>query len=243
MLNGKVALVTGASRGIGRAIALQLASLGADIAVIYAGNTEKAEAVCADISAMGRHAEAFRCNVADFAEAKQTVAAVKAAFGGVDILVNNAGITKDGLLAMMKESDFTDVVDTNLKGAFNMTRHCCPLFIKKRSGKIINITSISGVVGNAGQVNYSASKAGLIGLTKSVAKELAPRGICCNAIAPGFVETDMTAQEADNPLIGQIPLGRLGKPEDVAQLAAFLASPASDYITGQVIHIDGGLAM
>ncbi len=245
MLNGKTALVTGGSRGIGRAIALKLASQGADIAVIYAAGAEKAQQVCNEITAMGRHAAAFQCNVADFAQVKQTVAAVKAEFGGVDILVNNAGITRDGLLAMMKESDYDDVVDTNLKGAFNFIRHCCPLMMKKRSGKIINITSVSGIIGNAGQANYAASKAGLIGLTKSTARELAVRGVCCNAIAPGFIATDMTAHEvaADNPLIAQIPLGRMGTPEEIAELATFLAGPASDYITGQVIQIDGGLAM
>ena len=244
MLNGKTALVTGGSRGIGRAIALKLASQGADIAVIYAAGAEKAQQVCDEITAMGRHAAAFQCDVADFAQVKQTVAAVKAEFGGVDILVNNAGITRDGLLAMMKESDYDDVVDTNLKGAFNFIRHCCPLMMKKRSGKIINITSVSGIIGNAGQANYAASKAGLIGLTKSTARELAVRGVCCNAIAPGFIATDMTAHEvaADNPLIAQIPLGRMGTPEEIAELAAFLAGPASDYITGQVIQIDGGLA-
>lgn len=245
MLNGKTALVTGGSRGIGRAIALKLASQGADIAVIYAAGAEKAQQICDEITAMGRHAAAFQCDVADFAQVKQTVAAVKAEFGGVDILVNNAGITRDGLLAMMKESDYDDVVDTNLKGAFNFIRHCCPLMMKKRSGKIINITSVSGIIGNAGQANYAASKAGLIGLTKSTARELAVRGVCCNAIAPGFIATDMTAHEvaADNPLIAQIPLGRMGTPEEIAELAAFLAGPASDYITGQVIQIDGGLAM
>lgn len=245
MLNGKTALVTGGSRGIGRAIALKLASQGADIAVIYAAGAEKAQQVCDEITAMGRRAAAFQCNVADFAQVKQTVASVKAEFGGIDILVNNAGITRDGLLAMMKESDYDDVVDTNLKGAFNFIRHCCPLMMKKRSGKIINITSVSGIIGNAGQANYAASKAGLIGLTKSTARELAVRGICCNAIAPGFISTDMTAHEvaSDNPLIAQIPLGRMGTPEEIAELAAFLAGPASDYITGQVIQIDGGLAM
>lgn len=245
MLNGKTALVTGGSRGIGRAIALKLASQGADIAVIYAAGAEKAQQVCDEITTMGRRAAAFQCNVADFAQVKQTVASVKAEFGGVDILVNNAGITRDGLLAMMKESDYDDVVDTNLKGAFNFIRHCCPLMMKKRSGKIINITSVSGIIGNAGQANYAASKAGLIGLTKSTARELAVRGICCNAIAPGFISTDMTAHEvaSDNPLIAQIPLGRMGTPEEIAELAAFLAGPASDYITGQVIQIDGGLAM
>ena len=245
MLNGKTALVTGGSRGIGRAIALKLASQGADIAVIYAAGAEKAQQVCDEITAMGRHAAAFQCDVADFAQVKQTVAAVKAEFGGVDILVNNAGITRDGLLAMMKESDYDDVVDTNLKGAFNFIRHCCPLKMKKRSGKIINITSVSAIIGNAGQATYAASKAGLIGLTKSTARELAVRGVCCNAIAPGFIATDMTAHEvaADNPLIAQIPLGRMGTPEEIAELAAFLAGPASDYITGRVIQIDGGLAM
>lgn len=244
MLNGKVALVTGASRGIGRAIALKLASLGADIAVVYAGNTEKAQETAAGIRAFGVRAEIFQCNVADFAAVKGTVDAVKTTLGPVDILVNNAGITKDGLVMSMKEEAFDAVVDTNLKGAFNMIRHCTPMLIKKRGSKIINISSVAGLIGNPGQANYAASKAGLIGLTKSVARELATRGVCCNAIAPGFIETDMTGNiTKDNPLMAGIPLGRMGRAEEVAELAAFLAQEASDYITGEVIRVDGGLAM
>ena len=244
MLNGKVALVTGASRGIGRAIALKLAEMGADVAVIYAGNTEMAADVVRKARTFGVKAEAFQCNVADFEAAKKTVSEVKAALGPVDILVNNAGITKDGLIMSMKEQAFDDVVDINLKGAFNMIRHCCPMLIKKRHGKIINIASVSGLMGNPGQANYAASKAGLIGLTKSVARELASRNVCCNAIAPGLIKTDMTEDLADdNPLKTAIPLGRAGLPEEVAELALFLAQDCSDYITGEVIRIDGGLAM
>lgn len=244
MLNGKVALITGASRGIGRAIALKLASLGADIAVIYTESREKAEKVCVAARALGVRAEAFRCDVADFGEVKQTVDAVKTSLGTVDILVNNAGLTKDGLILTMKEEAYDRVVDVNLKGAFNMIRHCAPIFVRKRSGKIINIASVSGLMGNAGQANYAASKAGLIGLTKSAARELAARNICCNAIAPGFVLTDMTERLAgEEALTAAIPLGRIGKPEEVAELAAFLAQDGSDYITGEVIRIDGGLSM
>ncbi len=244
MLNGKVALVTGASRGIGRAIALKLAELGADVAVIYAGNSEKAMEVVQKACAFGVRCEAFQCDVSDFEAAKKTVGDIKAALGPIDILVNNAGITKDGLVMSMKEQAFDDVIDVNLKGAFNMIRHCCPMLIKKRKGKIINISSVSGIMGNPGQANYSASKAGLIGLTKSVARELASRNICCNAIAPGFIATDMTEDLAENnPLKTAIPFGRAGLPEEVAELAAFLAQDCSDYITGEVIRIDGGLAM
>ena len=243
MLKGKVALVTGASRGIGRAIALKFAALGADLAVIYAGNEEKAREVCLAAQELGVRAEAFRCDVSNFDAAKKTVDAVKSALGSVDILVNNAGVTKDGLILSMKEEAFDMVVDTNPKGAFNMIRHCAPIFLKKRSGKIINIASISGLIGNAGQANYSASKAGLIGLTKSVARELASRNVCCNAIAPGFIQTEMTENLEDSPLLASIPLGRMGMPEEVAELAAFLAQDVSNYITGEVIRIDGGLAM
>jgi 3-oxoacyl-[acyl-carrier protein] reductase len=244
MLNGKVALITGGSRGIGRAIALKFASLGADIAVIYAENLEKAEQVCLEAQGMGVRAQAFRCNVADFKQVADTVDAVKNAMGTIDILVNNAGITKDGMILNMKEEAFDSVLDTGLKGAFNMIRHCSAVFVKKRSGKIINISSVSGLMGNAGQANYSAAKAGMIGLTKTVAKELATRNVCCNAIAPGVIETDMTRQILDkSPLMERIPMGRVGKPEEVAELAAFLAQDISDYITGEVIRIDGGLAM
>ena len=244
MLNGKVALVTGGSRGIGRAVALKLASLGADIAVVFAGNTEKAEETALKAREFGVRAEIFQCDVADFVAVKGTVEAVKTKLGPVDILVNNAGITKDGLIISMKEDAFDIVVDTNLKGAFNMIRHCTPMLIKKRGSRIINISSVAGLIGNPGQANYAASKAGLIGLTKSVARELASRGVTCNAIAPGFIETDMTENiTKDNPLMASIPLGRMGRAEEIAELAAFLAQDVADYITGEVIRIDGGLAM
>ena len=242
MLNGKVALVTGGSRGIGAAIARELAAQGADLALVYAGNRDNAEALCAGMTAQyGIKALAYQCNVADFAAAKDTVAQIKKDFGTVHILVNNAGITKDGLLAMMKECQFDDVISVNLKGAFNMIRHCTGLFIRNKGGRIINISSVTGIMGNAGQANYAASKAGLIGLTKSVARELAPRGITCNAVAPGFIDTDMTRDLHDSPLAATIPLGRMGKPEEVAQAVAFLAN--ADYITGEVIKVDGGIAM
>jgi len=245
MLSGKTAVVTGGSRGIGAAIAIKFASLGANLAVLYAGNREAAEEVCRTCESLyGVKAVAYRCNVADFHEVKETVAAIKAAFGGVDILVNNAGVKKDGLVAVMSESDFDDVLDTNLKGAFHMIRHCSPLMIRNRGGKIINISSVSGIMGNAGQANYSASKAGLIGLSKSVARELAGKNITCNVIAPGFIATDMTKTlDASHPLVASIPLRRMGTCEDVAEMAAFLAGKGSDYITGGVFLVDGGLAM
>ena len=242
MLRGKTAIVTGGSRGIGRAIALKLASLGADIAVIYAGNAEAAESVCRECrEGNGVEARAYRCDVSDFAAVKETVALIKADFGTAHILVNNAGITRDGLLAMMKEEDYDAVMDTNLKGAFNMIRHCAGLFIRNREGCIINISSVAGIMGNAGQCNYSASKAGLIGLTKSAARELAPKGIRCNAIAPGFIATDMTGNQADNPLLERIPLGRMGETGDVAEAAAYLAT--ANYVTGEILRVDGGIAM
>lgn len=242
MLKGKTAVVTGGSRGIGKAIACKLASMGADIAVIYAGNTEAAKSVCGECAEKyGVKAGAYQCNVADFAAVKETVARIRADFGTVHILVNNAGITRDGLLAMMREEDYDAVMDINLKGAFNMIRHCAGLFIRSREGCIINITSVAGIMGNAGQANYSASKAGLIGLTKAAARELAPKGIRCNAIAPGFIATDMTEGQADNPLLGTIPLGRMGKAEDVAEAAAYLAT--AEYVTGEILRVDGGIAM
>lgn len=245
MLKNKTALITGGSRGIGAAIAEKFASLGANIAVIFAGNSEAAEGVCRKCSQeYGIKALPYRCNVADFTQTKETVAAVKADFGTIDILVNNAGITRDGLVAVMRESDFDDVINTNLKGAFNMIRHCSPIFIRNHTGKIINISSIVGIMGNAGQANYAASKAGLIGLTKSVARELAGRNITCNAIAPGFIQTDMTeAFDTSTPLVASIPLKRMGTSADVAEMAAFLAGSAADYITGEVFRVDGGLAM
>lgn len=243
-LNGKTALVTGASRGIGRAIALRLAEDGANVAVIYAGSVDKAEAVVNEITALGVNAKAYRCNVADSAAVNETVKAVTNDLGKIDILVNNAGITRDGLMLRMKDEDFDAVLDTNLKGAFNMIRACYSGFIRKKSGRIINISSVSGIMGNAGQANYSASKAGVIGLTKSVARELASRGITCNAVAPGFIQTDMTENLGDNnPLLNSIPLGRMGKPEDIAAAVAFLASDSAAYITGEVLKVDGGLAI
>lgn len=242
MLKGKTAIVTGGSRGIGEAIAYKLASLGADIAVIYAGNISAAGKVCEKCrQEYGVTARPYQCDVADFTATKETVAEIKADFGAAHILVNNAGITRDGLVARMKEADFDAVMDTNLKGAFHMIRHCTGMFLKNREGCIINISSVSGLAGNAGQANYSASKAGLIGLTKSVAKELASRGIRCNAIAPGFIATDMTAGLAEEPLLSMIPLGRMGTPADVAEAAAFLAT--AGYITGEVLRVDGGMAM
>lgn len=243
MLTGNVALITGASRGIGAACAKKLAALGADIAVIYAGNAEKANEVCTACQALGVRARAYQCDVADFDAVKQTVAAVKAELGSVDILVNSAGITRDGLVAAMREADFDAVIATNLKGTFNMIRHCSRLFLRAGHGRIVNLSSVAGVAGNAGQANYSASKAGVIGLTKSVARELAPKGITCNAVAPGFVATDMTAALAltDEQLRAAVPLGRMARPEEIADAVAFLAQ--SDYITGQVLCVDGGVAI
>jgi 3-oxoacyl-[acyl-carrier protein] reductase len=245
MLKGKTAVVTGGSRGIGAAIALKLASLGSNVAVIYAGNREAADEVCRTCSQKYNvESDAFRCNVADFAETKKTVAEIKARFGTIDILINNAGINRDGLIAVMKESDFDDVVDTNLKGAFNMIRHCSPIFIRNHGGRIVNISSIVGLAGNAGQTNYAASKAGLIGLTLSVARELAGKNITCNAIAPGLIRTDMTKQfDEENPLVTKIPLKRIGDPQDVAEAAAFLVCDSASYITGVVLRVDGGLSM
>ena len=234
-------IVTGASRGIGRAIALKLASMGADIAAVCANNISAAEDTCSACRAAGVRAKAYRCDVSDFAAAKQLVAEVKADFGGVHALVNNAGITRDKLLAVMGEEDFDAVIDTNLKGAFNMIRHCIPLFMRNKEGCIINISSVSGLMGNAGQANYSASKAGLIGLTKSVAREYASKGIRCNAIAPGFIATDMTEKLPSGTLADAIPLGRMGEAEDVAEAAAYLIG--AKYVTGEVLRVDGGIAM
>lgn len=242
MLKGKTAVVTGGSRGIGAAIAYKLASMGANVAVIYAGNASAAETVCEKCrQEYSVEAKAYLCNVADFAAAKETTAKIKTDFGTAQILVNNAGITRDGLLALMKEADFDAVLGTNLKGAFNMIRHMTGLFIRAREGAIVNITSVAGMMGNAGQCNYSASKAGLIGLTKSVAKELAPKGIRCNAVAPGFIETDMTGNQAANPLLNLVPLGKMGKPDDVADAVAYLVT--ANYVTGEVLRVDGGIAM
>ena len=244
MLNGKTAVITGASRGIGAAIARKLAECGANIAVIYNGNNEKANAIVAEAETKGVKAMAYQCNVANFEECSAAIKKITEDFGKFEILINNAGINKDMLMLQMKEADFDDVLDINLKGAFNMIKHSYRQFMKQRYGKIVNITSVAGIMGNAGQTNYAASKAGMIGLTKSVAKELAGRNVCCNAIAPGFVETDMTEAFLNRPEITDtIPLKRMGRPEAIASLAAFLADDVSDYITGEVIRIDGGLAM
>lgn len=244
MIEGKVAVVTGGSRGMGAIIAEKLAQEGADVAVIYTDNEEKANTVCDKcITANNVRAGAYKCDVADFKSVKETVAALKKDFGTVDILINNAGVTRDKLLAMMKESEFDEVVDTNLKGAFNMVRHCCGLMIKNNGGCIINMSSVSGLMGNPGQVNYSAAKAGLVGLTKSVAKELAGKNIRCNAVAPGFIDTDMTKELLkQNPdLLNAVPLKRAGRPEDVADAVMFLIK--AEYITGAVLRVDGGIAM
>ncbi len=242
MLKEKTAIITGGSRGIGSAIAQKFASLGCNIAVIYMGNKEKADTLCAACEKeYGIKAKSYKCNVANFNEAKETVGLIKADFGTAHILINNAGITKDGISMMMSEEDFDKVIDTNLKGSFNMIRHTLGLFIRNKEGSIINISSVSGLIGNAGQCNYSASKAGLIGLTKSIAKEYAPKGIRCNAIAPGFIATDMTEDLKDSPLLNMIPLGKIGETSDVADAAAFLAS--ANYITGEVLRVDGGIAM
>jgi 3-oxoacyl-[acyl-carrier protein] reductase len=242
MLKGKTAVVTGGSRGIGRAIVYKLASMGANTAVIFAGNAAAAEKVCEKCrQEYGVDAKAYQCNVADFSAVKKTVAKIRTDFGTAQILVNNAGITRDGLLAMMKEEDFDAVMDTNLKGAFNMIRHLSGLFIRNREGCIINISSVSAILGNAGQCNYSASKAGLIALTKSVARELSSKGVRCNAIAPGFIATAMTEDQADNPLLEHIPLKRMGSVEDVADAVEYLVF--ASYVTGDVLEVDGGIAM
>ncbi|MEZ3461958.1 MAG: 3-oxoacyl-[acyl-carrier-protein] reductase [Lachnospiraceae bacterium] len=246
MLTGKVALVTGAGRGIGRQIALTLAQNGAAVIVNYNGSKDSAEEVVAAIRQSGGSAEAMQCNVADFASSEEFVRTVLDQYKRVDILVNNAGITRDNLIMRMTEEDYDAVLDTNLKGAFNMIRHLSRSMIRQRSGRIINISSVSGVLGNAGQSNYSASKAGLIGLTKSVAREFASRGISVNAVAPGFIDTDMTrnmTEEAKKALNSMIPMGRMGSAEDIADLVLFLAGEHSDYITGQVICVDGGMSM
>lgn len=246
MLKEKVAVITGASRGIGKAIAIKLASMHATVIVNYAGSKDKAERVVKEIQDMGGNAEAIQCDVSDFNQCKEFIEDVQKRFGRIDILVNNAGITRDGLAMAMKEEDFDAVIATNLKGAFNCIRFASRIMMKQRGGKIINMSSVSGVTGNAGQVNYSAAKAGVIGITKSMARELAARNVNVNAIAPGFIETDMTSKLPDKvkeQAVSQIPLGRFGKPEEVAELIAFLAGDNSNYITGQVFHIDGGMVM
>lgn len=246
MLTNKVALVTGGSRGIGRAIAIALAEKGAKVAVNYAGREDAANETVSIIQKNGGEAIAIKANVANLEEVEQMVKQVIDTFGSLDILVNNAGITRDNLILRMKEADWDDVINTNLKGVFNCTKAVTRQMMKQRNGRIINISSIVGVSGNAGQANYVAAKAGVIGLTKTTAKELASRNITVNAIAPGFIETEMTDQLGDDlkqEMLKQIPLGSFGQPEDVANIVTFLASDASRYITGQTIHVDGGMVM
>ncbi len=246
ILADKIALVTGAGRGIGRSIAIALAGCGATVIVNYNGSKERAEEVVSEIVQAGGKAEAYGCNVSDYAACEQMTKDVVEKYGKVDILVNNAGITRDNLVMRMSEADYDDVLNTNLKGAFNTIKHLYRNFVKNKAGKIINISSVSGVIGNAGQANYAASKAGLIGLTKSVARELGSRGICVNAVAPGFIETEMTKampEEALSKMTASIPMGRIGQTEDIANMVVFLSSSLSDYITGQVICVDGGMSM
>lgn len=242
----KVALVTGAGRGIGRQIALTLAREGMFVVVNFNGSRERAQEVVDTIKENGGDGVIYQCNVSDFAQTENMVKDLVKSYGHVDVLVNNAGITRDGLIMKMSEEDFDAVIETNLKGCFNTIRHLSRQMLKQRSGKIINIASVSGVLGNVGQANYAASKAGIIGLTKTMARELASRGITVNAIAPGFIHTEMTEVLSDavkESAVAQIPLGKFGETEDIAEMAAFLASDKAKYITGQVIHVDGGMAM
>lgn len=246
MLREKIALVTGASRGIGKEIALTLGRHGASVIVNYNGSQEAALEVANEIIASGGKAYPYRSNVADYTQTKEMIDEIISKHSRLDILVNNAGITKDNLLMKMSEEDFDQVMDINLKGTFHCIKHVSRQMLKQRSGRIINISSISGVIGNAGQVNYSASKAAVIGLTKSVARELASRGITVNAVAPGFIDTEMTAvlpEQVKEAILNQIPLKRFGATSDIADLVAFLASDMSGYITGQVINVNGGMAM
>lgn len=246
MLKNKVAVITGGARGIGKEIALQMAQNGANIAIIDYGSEDAAAAVCQEAAALGVKALAYECNVADFEATKTICEKIIADFGHTDILVNNAGITRDNLILRMSENEFDSVIAVNLKGAFNLTKHLSRYLMKSSAGRIINISSVSGLMGNPGQVNYSASKAGLIGLTKTVARELASRNVTCNAIAPGFIETDMTAvlpQTVLDQVNTVIPLKRMGKAAEVAAAAIFLASEQAAFITGEVIRVDGGMCM
>lgn len=246
MLKGKIALVTGASRGIGKEIALTLSSYGATVVINYNGSKERAKEVLNEIKKIQGNAIIYQADVSDFEAAKIMVSDIKEQFGHIDILVNNAGITRDNLILRMSEEEFDDVISINLKGTFNCVRNVSPLMLKKRCGRIINISSVVGIRGNAGQINYSASKAGVIGLTKSLAKELGLRGITVNAVAPGYIDTEMTQNLKDewkDQIKEQVPLKRFGKTKDIAETVAFLASDHSSYITGQTIQVDGGLGI
>ncbi len=246
MLKDKVAIVTGGTRGIGKAIALKLADHGANIVINYRNSDKEAEELKAILEEKEVKVLTVKCDISNFEDSKNLMDKCKEVFGKIDILVNNAGITKDTLIMRMKEEDFDNVIDVNLKGTFNCAKHASAIMLKQRFGKIINMTSVVGIAGNAGQVNYAASKAGVIGLTKSLAKELGSRGITVNAVAPGFINTDMTAslsEKVKEEASKNIPLKRLGDPEDVANLVGFLASDAANYITGQVINVDGGMVM
>jgi len=244
MLTGKTALITGGSRGIGRAIAEHFARQGAAVALLYAGNEQAAAETLSALTTQGANARAYRGDGAEVDEVKATVEQVLADFGSVDILVNNAGVIRDGLILSMTEQDFDQVLSVSLKGAWNLIKQLYPHMMRRRAGRIINMASVSGLMGNAGQANYAAAKAGLIGLTKTTARELAGRGITCNAIAPGFIDTDMTgalSQKVREGILAAIPMKRMGTPREVAAVAAFLAGEGGAYITGEVIRVDGGL--
>ena len=244
MLKDKTAVVTGGGSGIGRATALKLAADGANVVIIHMDPEEKAAEVVSEIEAFGVKAKAIRMDVSDFQAVKETIDGIIEEFKTIDILINCAGITRDGLIAMMKEEGFDAVIGVNLKGTFNMIRHATPYFMKQKSGCIVNVSSVSGIIGNPGQANYSTSKAGVIGLTKSTAKELVGRGVRCNAVAPGFIATDMTANlSKNNKLVDMIPMKRMGTADEVADVIFFLASDAAKYVTGEIIKVDGGIAM